>query len=127
MISGLPSFATQFGGALEILREGKSGFQINPTDLEGTAQKIVNFIDKCQANPQYWQEISQGAIQQIREKYNWQEHTKKILSLSRIYNFWNYISQENREALHRYLEALFHLIYKPRAAKIWEKHLKESC
>ncbi len=127
MISGLPSFATQFGGALEILREGKSGFHINPTDLEGTAQKILNFIDKCEADPQYWQEISQGAIQQIREKYNWQEHTKKVLSLSRIYNFWNYISQENREALHRYLEALFHLIYKPLAAKIWEKHLKESC
>jgi sucrose synthase len=125
MISGLPSFATQFGGALEILREGRSGFHINPTDLEGSAQKIMDFIDKCEADPQWWQEISQNAIQRVRDNYNWQNHTKKLLSLSKIHKFWNYISQENREALQRYLEALYHLIYRPRAAEILEKHLKE--
>ncbi|AFY77339.1 MAG: sucrose synthase [Hydrococcus sp. C42_A2020_068] len=125
MISGLPTFATQFGGALEILREGISGFHINPTDLEGTAQKIVDFIDKCEVYPQYWHEISQGAIEQVRDRYNWQDHTRKLVSLSKISNFWNHISQENREALYRYLEALFHLIYKPRAEKILEKHLQQ--
>ncbi|NJM88272.1 MAG: sucrose synthase [Hydrococcus sp. RU_2_2] len=118
MISGLPCFATQFGGALEIIREGKSGFHINPTDLEGTAQKIVNFIDKCESYPPLWEEISQHAIARVRDTYNWQEHAKKLLSLSKIYNFWSYISQDNREALYRYLEALYHLIYKPRAESI---------
>ncbi|MGH2413957.1 MAG: glycosyltransferase, partial [Microcystaceae cyanobacterium] len=124
MISGLPTFATQFGGSLEIIQDGENGFYINPIDLAATAQKILQFIDQCEANPQYWSDISEMAIKRIQDKYNWKEHTNKLLLLAKIYSFWNYVSQENREALHRYLEALFHLIYKPRAAKILDRHLQ---
>jgi sucrose synthase len=44
-----------------------------------------------------------------------------LLSLARIYGFWNYTSQENREDMLRYLEALFYLIYKPRAQQLLEE------
>jgi sucrose synthase len=124
MLSGLPAFATQFGGSLEIIQDGENGFQIDPTDLAGTAQKILSFLERCQTNPEYWQDISIRAIETVRDKYNWRKHAKKLLLLAKIYSFWNYVSSHNREALHGYLEALFHLIYKPRAAKILEAHFQ---
>jgi len=122
MISGLPTFATQFGGALEIIQDGKHGFVINPTDLAGTAEKISHFIDECDADPQYWQEISQRGSQRARDEYNWPLHTKQLLSLAKMYSFWNYVYQDNRQMLLRYLDALFYLIYKPRAETILEQH-----
>jgi sucrose synthase len=124
MISGLPTFTTQFGGSSEIIQEQENGFHINPTHLEETAQKILDFLDLCDANPQYWQEISERAIKQIREKYNWQLHTKQLLLCARIQGFWRYVYQQNREAMLRYLETLFHLIYKPRAEKLLEQHMQ---
>lgn len=122
MISGLPTFATQFGGALEIIQDGKHGFVINPTDLAGAAEKISNFIDECDAEPQYWQEISLRGSQRARDEYNWPLHTKQLLLLAKIYSFWNYVYRDNRQMLLRYLDALFYLIYKPRAEMILEQH-----
>lgn len=122
MISGLPTFATQFGGALEIIEDGKCGFAINPTDFEGTAQKILDFIERCDAEPEYWHEISERGIQRVHDNYNWQLHTNQLLLLAKISSFWRYIHRDSQEALLRYLEALFYLIYKPRADSILEKH-----
>jgi sucrose synthase len=92
--------------------------------LEETAQKILDFINQCDTNPQYWQEISERAIKRVRNKYNWQLHTKQLLLCARIHGFWSYVNQENREAMLRYMEALFYLIYKPRAEKILEQHMQ---
>ena len=122
MISGLPTFATQFGGPLEIIQDKKNGFYINPTNLEETAAKLVEFVTKCEQNPSYWEEISQKAIERVYSTYTWKIHTTKLLSLARIYGFWNFNSKEKREDLLRYLESLFYLIYKPRAQKLLEQH-----
>lgn len=122
MISGLPTFATQFGGPLEIIQDQVNGFYINPTHLEETATKILNFVSKCEQNPNYWYEISQQAINRVYSTYTWKIHSKKLLSLARIYGFWNFISKQNREDLLRYIEALFYLIYKPRAQQLLEQH-----
>jgi sucrose synthase len=122
MISGLPTFATQFGGPLEIIQDQINGFYINPTNLEETATKILNFVNKCDQNPNYWYEISQRSIDRVYSTYTWKIHTHKLLSLARIYGFWNFISKENREDLLRYIEALFYLIYKPRAQQLLEQH-----
>lgn len=124
MISGLPTFATQFGGPLEIIQDRVNGFYINPTDLEETAAKILNFVGKCDREPHKWQEISQRAIERVYSTYTWNIHTKRLLSLAKIYGFWNYASKENREDLLRYIEALFYLIYKPRAKNLLAEHLQ---
>jgi sucrose synthase len=123
MISGLPTFATQFGGPLEIIQDKNNGFYINPTNLEETAEKILNFMTKCEENPDYWLEISNRAIARVYSTYTWKIHTTKLLSLARIYGFWNFTSKENREDTLRYIEALFHLIYKPRAKELLEQHM----
>jgi sucrose synthase len=122
MISGLPTFATQFGGPLEIIQDRVNGFYINPTNVEETATKILDFVTKCEQNPDYWETISEKAIDRVYSTYTWKIHTNKLLTLSRIYGFWNFASKENREDLLRYLESLFYLIYKPRAQQLLEQH-----
>lgn len=122
MISGLPTFATQFGGPLEIIQNKVNGFYINPTNLEETAEKIVEFVTKCEQNPNYWYEISTRGIDRVCSSYTWKIHTTKLLTLARIYGFWNFSSKENREDLLRYIEALFYLIYKPRAQALLAEH-----
>ncbi|AFY35800.1 sucrose synthase [Calothrix sp. PCC 7507] len=122
MISGLPTFGTQFGGPLEIIQDRVNGFYINPTNLEETAAKILDFVIKCEERPNSWNEISQQGIDRVYSTYTWKIHTTKLLSLARIYGFWNFTSQENREDLLRYIEALFYLIYKPRAQQLLEQH-----
>lgn len=122
MISGIPTFATQFGGPLEIIQDKVNGFYINPTNLEEMADRINKFITKCQHNPNYWQEISSKGIERVYSNYTWKIHTTKLLSLARIYGFWNFSSQENREDLLRYIEALFYLIFKPKSQQLLEQH-----
>ncbi|AGY59080.1 sucrose synthase [Gloeobacter kilaueensis] len=122
MISGLPTFATRFGGPLEIIQDGVNGFLINPNAQEEMAASIVEFLSKCDANPDYWQQISSRGIQRVYSTYTWKIHTTRLLSLARIYGFWNYGSQENREDLLRYIEMLFYLLYKPGAQKLLERH-----
>ncbi len=123
MISGLPTFGTQFGGPLEIIQDGVNGFYINPTNLEETAQKLLDFVSKCDQNPNYWLEISNKAMERVYSTYTWKIHTTKLLSLARIYGFVNFISKEQREDLLRYVEALFYLIFKPRAKELLAQHM----
>lgn len=122
MISGLPTFATQFGGPLEIIQNKVNGFYINPTNQEETAERIIDFVTKCNQNPNYWYEVSTRAIDRVYSTYTWKIHTTKLLTLARIYGFWNFSSKENREDLLRYIEALFYLIYKPRAQALLAQH-----
>lgn len=123
MISGLPTFATQFGGPLEIIQDRVNGFYINPTNLEETASKILEFISKCEQNPKYWTEISNRAMARVYSTYTWKIHTTRLLSLARIYGYWNFTSKENREDMLRYVESLFYLFYKPRAKQLLEQQM----
>jgi sucrose synthase len=89
------------------------------------AEKILQFISRCDQEPNYWNEISQRSIKRVHDKYTWKNHTKQLLGLAKIYGFWNYASVENREALLRYMEALFYLCYKPRAEQLLQKHMQQ--
>ncbi|MBO9998665.1 MAG: sucrose synthase [Cyanobacteria bacterium SID2] len=122
MISGLPTFGTQFGGPLEIVQDRVNGFYINPTNLEETAQKIVDFVTKCDRDPDYWLAISQKGMERVYSTYTWNIHTERLLSMAKIYGFWNYSSKENREDMFRYIESLFYLIFKPRAQALLQEH-----
>ncbi|MEG4442235.1 sucrose synthase [Microcoleus sp. AT9_B5] len=122
MITGIPTFGTQFGGPLEIIQDGVNGFYINPTNHQETAKKILDFLSKCEQNPNYWYEISTRGIDRVYSTYTWKIHTTKLLNLARTYGFWNYSSKGNREDILRYIEALFYLIYKPRAKALLAEH-----
>lgn len=124
MISGVPTFGTQFGGPLEIIQDQVNGFYIDPTHLENMATKLLNFVIACDQNPATWQQISQAGIERVYSTYTWKIHTTRLLSLARIYGFWHHAVQDNRKDLLRYLEALFYLIYQPKAQELLAQHLK---
>jgi sucrose synthase len=124
MVSGLPTFATQFGGTAEIIDDGDNGFLIDPTDLTGTAQRIIKFVEQCDIDLQDWQTISDRAIRKIQDHYTWEFHTQRLVLLAKVYSFWGFVNHDHREALLRYLDTLFHLIYKPRAEQILEQHMQ---
>jgi len=70
-------------------------------------------------------ETSQGVIARIRHKYNWKSHTEQLLLLTKMFSFWNFIAPEDNDARDRYMETIFHLIYKPRAEQILAQHQKK--
>jgi sucrose synthase len=118
MVSGLPTFASQFGGPSEIIEDGMNGFLINPTNLPDMAQRILAFLDRCDEHPATWQHLSERGIQRIRDRYNWTHHTHKLMALANTFWFWNQFAPRDREALFRYLELLFYFIYRPRSAQL---------
>ncbi|MEE4243104.1 MAG: sucrose synthase [Desulfopila sp.] len=118
MASGLPTFATQYGGPLEIIINGESGYHINPNHGERSAAKIADFFEHCQNDPEHWKKLSQGAIQRVEEKYTWKRYAKRLLSLTCLYGFWKYATDLERAETDRYLEMLYHLQYKPLAQKL---------
>lgn len=124
MVTGLPTFATRFGGPLEIIQDKVNGFYINPTNHEEVAAVILEFLDKCDRDPKCWSEISQRGIDRVYSTYTWKIHTTRLLSLAKIYGFWNYTSQENREDMLRYIESLFYLLYKPRAQQLLQEQMQ---
>ena len=109
MNSGLPTFATIFGGPLEIIEDGKSGFHIDPTHGEEAAGLMADFFSRCRADPDYWNTISENGIKRVEEKYNWRLYAQRLLSFSRIYGFWKYVSNLERDETRRYLDMFYSL------------------
>jgi sucrose synthase len=118
MATGLPIFATHYGGPLEIIEDGKSGFHIDPNNLDEMAGKIATFFERSAQHPQYWKVISDACIKRVEDNYTWSLYAKRLLTLSRVYGFWKYVSNLEREETRRYLEMFHGLMYRSLAAEI---------
>jgi sucrose synthase len=116
MASGLPTFATRFGGPLEIIEEGRSGFHIDPTDGAACAAKIASFLGRCREKPEEWERISTGALRRIEERYTWKRYAERLMTLARIYGFWKFVSNLERQETARYLQMFYMLQFRPLAA-----------
>jgi sucrose synthase len=115
MVSGLPTFATCFGGPLEIIEHGVSGFHIDPNHGDAAADQIAGFFERCADEPAHWEEISQGGIERVLSRYTWQLYAQRMMTLARIYGFWRYITNLEQRETRRYLEVLYALQLRPRA------------
>lgn len=115
MASGLPTFATCYGGPLEIIVDGVSGFHIDPNYGDAAAKRMAEFFANCRADPDYWARISAGAIQRVEERYTWSLYAERMMTLSRIYGFWKYVTNLERDETRRYLEMFYGLMFRPLA------------
>ncbi|GER36111.1 sucrose synthase [Striga asiatica] len=87
MTCGLPNFATVHGGPAEIIVHRKSGFHVDPYNGEEVAGVLVDFFEKCEADPAQWDAISVGGLKQIEEKYTWQIYSDRLLTLAGVYGW----------------------------------------
>ncbi len=124
MRSGLPVFATLYGGPMEIIQDGVSGFHIDPINGKECQEKLVNFFEKCKKEPKYWNKISDKAIKRVDTAYNWELYAKNLLSFAKIYGFWRYTTNIEMEEMNAYLDVIYHLLYVPRSRTILDSHNK---
>jgi sucrose synthase len=119
MISGLPTFATIFGGPLEIIEDGKSGFHIDPNHGEAAADRIADFFERCAEEPEHWQTVSQGGIKRVEERYTWRLYASRLMTLTRIYGFWKYVSNLDRAGARSYEQLFYRSVYRPIIEREW--------
>jgi sucrose synthase len=118
MSSGLPVFATRYGGPLEIVEHGVSGFHIDPTTGDEAAAAMADFLRRSAEDPGVWEKISEGALRRVRERYTWERYAGEFLRLSRIYGYWRHITTLERQETRRYLEMFYGLMYRRRAETV---------
>ncbi|HQQ76172.1 MAG TPA: sucrose synthase [Thermoanaerobaculia bacterium] len=118
MASGLPTFATLHGGPSEIIQNGRSGFHIDPNAGDGAAASIAEFLERCARDPGQWERISRGALQRVAARYTWKSYAERVMTLSRIYGFWKFVTDLQREETKRYLQVLYRLQFLPLAAAV---------
>lgn len=118
MASGLPVFATRYGGPLEIIQHNRSGFHLDPNDGEAAVACISDFFERCVANPGEWKRVSDGALARIAARYTWKKYAEKVMTLSRIYGFWKFVSGLERQETARYLHMFYQLQLRPLARSL---------
>jgi sucrose synthase len=121
MVCGLPTFATCFGGPLEIIEHGVSGFHIDPNRGDRAADLMAEFFERSAEDPDHWTTISQGGIDRVNARYTWKLYAERMMTLARIYGFWKYMTNLEHAETRRYLEMLYALQFRPRAQAILDQ------
>jgi sucrose-phosphate synthase len=76
---GLPIVATEDGGPIDIIKNCRNGYLINPLDKTAMAGTILETLtDKLE-----WRRLAKNGIQGVRRHYSWQAHVEKYLSVIR--------------------------------------------
>jgi sucrose synthase len=119
MASGLPVFATQFGGPQEIIEDGKNGYLINPTQPELISQPVLEFLLRCEKAPSCWETLGGQAIIRVKERFTWDLYSEKLIKAAKLYGFWNYsVLGDEKKEVDRYCNLLFHMVFKNRARQL---------
>jgi len=112
MTCGLPTFATIHGGPAEIIQNGISGFHIDPYHPDTVAEVLVSFFQRVKSDPGIWDKISEAALKRIYASFTWKLYAERLMTLTRVYGFWKYVSNLHRREARRYLEMFYKLKYR---------------
>ena len=119
MSSGLPTFAPKFGGALEIIEYGLSGFLLNTSEPELISRSLEKIVAQCETEKNCWETISENGIQRVRDHYNWKGYSQRLANLTKLYGFWRYaVSEKGMLELDRYCDIIYHFLLKEKAKQI---------
>lgn len=118
MTTGLPTFATCFGGPLEIIEDGISGFHIDPNHGDEAAARMAEFFRKCREEPAYWDAMSRGALERVEARYTWRRYAERLMTLSRVYGFWKFVTRLDRDEARSYIDMFYALQFRPLARSL---------
>ncbi|MDY6967820.1 MAG: sucrose synthase [Spirochaetota bacterium] len=119
MLSGLPTFGPMFGGPLEIIEDGTSGFLLNTSSPQLIAEGLEDFINRYLNDRSLWDFISENGIKRVKEHFTWELYSERLLNLAKIYGFWRYsVSGKEKVKMHRYNDLIYNFIYKERAESL---------
>ncbi len=119
MLSGLPTFATRFGGPIEIIEDGVSGYLINTSRPELIARSLEEFFAAAGDDPGLWERISRGGVERVRKHFNWKLHSERLVDLAKLYGFWRYsITDKGKVQMNLYSDSLYHFLFRGRAAAL---------
>ena len=77
--------------------------------------ELQEFFERCAKEKDYWKRLSDAAIERIRSRYTWERYADRMMTLSRIYGFWKYVTNLERDETRRYLQMFYGLQFRPRA------------
>jgi sucrose synthase len=127
MASGLPTFAPKFGGPLEIIEYGISGFLMNTSKPELIAKSLENFVEQCKKDSSYWETISENGIKRVQDHFNWKSYSQRMINLAKLYGFWRYaVSEKGMVELDRYCDLIYHFLLKEKALNLETQSATES-
>ena len=122
MSTGLPVFATCFGGPLEIIEDGVSGFHIDPNHGAAAVGRMAEFLARCSSDPAAWDRISAEALARVAERYTWTRYAERLMTLTNVYGFWRHVSNLERAETQRYLQMFYNLQFRPLAEGVGRGH-----
>ncbi len=115
MVSGLPTFATQFGGPMETIQDGVNGFWVNPTQPELLSGPVLRFFKACERAPEHWSHISRAGVDRVKQSYTWSLYSEKLMKCANLYRFWNFSGHgDEKKQRDQYCNLLFHSMFKNR-------------
>jgi sucrose synthase len=103
---------------MEIIEDNVSGFHIDPNEGGRAAERLVQFFEHCAEDADEWQRISRGSLTRVEERYTWTRYAERLMTLSRVYGFWRYVTDLERAETQRYLEMFYALQFRPLAEKL---------
>ncbi|MBN2040643.1 MAG: sucrose synthase [Spirochaetes bacterium] len=115
MITGLPTFGPKFGGPVEIIEHGKSGFLINTSKPELISSELEYYMEEYLNGNSGWETISENGIKRVKEHFNWKLHSERLINLSKLYGFWRYsVSNTGEKKMNLYSDLLYYFLFKER-------------
>jgi sucrose-phosphate synthase len=76
---GLPLVATEDGGPIDILKNCRNGFLVNPLDKEAMAEATLRVL----TDRKQWHAFSRNGLAGVRRHYSWPAHVDKYLNVVR--------------------------------------------
>ena len=126
MTCGLPTFATQNGGPAEIIKDGISGFHIDPHHGDAAAGILTSFFERCQEDPEYWDHISRASRDRIRSRYTWDIYASRLVTICHVYSFWGKVMSLERREAKRYLESIYILLFRKLVDKMKARGIRHE-
>ena len=103
--------------AIHFLAKGQPS-AIDPNHGDQAADIIADFLDRCRQDPEHWTRLSEGGIRRVRDRYTWRLYAQRMMTLSRIYGFWKYVTDLERTETQRYLEMFYGLQFRPLSERL---------